>query len=47
MTEGELNREYERLKLCLLFDDHPHPWLIQRRERLRALIRTRKHDEER
>lgn len=42
MTKEELNREYERVRLCLLFDDKPHHWLVQRRERLKTLIHTTK-----
>ena len=45
MTKAELNREWDRVKWCLLFDGNPYDWLIQREERLRTLIHTGKHNE--
>ena len=45
MTKAKLIREYAQLKLCLLFDDNPHQWLIQREEQLRRLIHNGKHSE--
>jgi hypothetical protein len=45
MTKAALNREYGRVQWCLLFDDNPHYWLIQREERLRTLIHIGTHNE--
>lgn len=42
MTEDELIREYECVKWCLLFDHHPHHWLVQCKELLSALIHAAK-----
>ena len=42
MTNAELQRESERVHYCLLFCDRPHPWLIQRDERLTASLQARK-----
>ena len=40
MTKAELDREYDRVQWCLLFDDNPHHWLVQRKERLKTLIHS-------
>ena len=45
MTKAELNREYDRVQWCLLFDDNPQYWLVQRGERLRVLIHAGKPNE--
>jgi hypothetical protein len=45
MTKTALKREYDRVQWCLLFDDNPDYWLVQREERLSRLIQTEKHDE--
>lgn len=45
MTKAELCREYGRVEWCLKFVDKPHNWLIQRGERLRTLIFTKKKNE--
>lgn len=41
MTIEELRREYDRVDFCILFDDSPHPWLIQRREQVEQVINER------
>jgi hypothetical protein len=45
MSKAQLTREHYRVECCIRFEDHPHYWLIQREERLRRLIQTRKHDD--
>jgi hypothetical protein len=42
MTRAELTREYARLTWRLLFDDTPHNWLVEREDRLKRLLHTRK-----
>lgn len=45
MTKAELRREYYLVEWCLNVEDRPHGWLVQRGERLRALIQTGKPNE--
>lgn len=45
MTEAELRREYARVNWVLLFGENPHHWLVERKERLKALLQNGKRDE--
>jgi hypothetical protein len=43
MTPDDLEAEAHRIRHRLAYDDDPHPWLVERRERVRqALGRSRR-----